>query len=114
MSNRLITALIGAVFFIATLICVGLLKIAGRRTLMLYCHAFMTVDLLVLGALYIELNNSLMILTVLAHIVLFSFSSGPIVWLYMSEIMCDKALSIATMINWLFTLIISLTTLPLY
>ena len=55
-----------------------------------------------------------MIFVVLSFAVLFSVSSGPITWLYMSEIMFDKALSIATVLVWTFALIISLTTLPLY
>ena len=43
-------------------------------------------------------------------IALFEFSSGPITWLYMAEIMQDKAVSIATVLNWSINLIISVIT----
>lgn len=42
-------------------------------------------------------------------IALFEFSSGPITWLYMSEIMQDKAVSVATVLNWIINLAISLS-----
>lgn len=45
----------------------------------------------------------------MVFIALFEFSSGPITWLYMAEIMQDKAVSIATVLNWLINLIISAT-----
>jgi SP family facilitated glucose transporter-like MFS transporter 8 len=43
----------------------------------------------------------------LVFISLFEFGPGPITWLYMSEIMQDKAVSIATVINWCVSLVIS-------
>lgn len=45
----------------------------------------------------------------LAFICFFEFSSGPIVWLYMAEIMQDKATSVATVMNWTISLIVSAT-----
>jgi len=44
----------------------------------------------------------------MAFIGIFECSSGPITWLYMSEIMQDKAVSIATVLNWLVNLVISI------
>jgi len=49
----------------------------------------------------------------MTFIALFEFSSGPITWLYMAEIMQDKGSSIATVMNWLINLIISAITPPL-
>jgi len=43
-------------------------------------------------------------------IAFFEFSSGPITWLYMAEIMQDKAVGIATVLNWTINLIISVIT----
>lgn len=40
----------------------------------------------------------------------FEFGPGPIVWLYLSEICNNKATSVNTVVNWTWTLIISLTT----
>ena len=36
------------------------------------------------------------------------FTAGPVTWLYMSETMSDKGLSIAVCINWVFTLLVAL------
>ena len=54
-----------------------------------------------------------MVVMVMAFISVFEFSSGPITWLYMSEILQDKAVSIATVLNWLVNLGISIGTPPL-
>ena len=45
---------------------------------------------------------------VIAFVCAFEFGPGPIVWLYISEVSNDKAASVATFINWVFTLIISI------
>jgi SP family facilitated glucose transporter-like MFS transporter 1 len=46
----------------------------------------------------------------MAFIAAFEFSSGPIVWLYNAEIMQDKSVSIAAVLNWLMNLMISVIT----
>lgn len=46
----------------------------------------------------------------MVFIACFEFSSGPITWLYMAEIMQDKSVSVATVLNWLVNLVISLVT----
>lgn len=38
----------------------------------------------------------------------FEFGPGPVLWIYMSEILNDKALSIATLLSWAFTLLVGL------
>jgi hypothetical protein len=38
----------------------------------------------------------------------FEFAPGPIVWLYMGEILNDKGISVAVFLNWLLTLIVGL------
>jgi MFS transporter, SP family, galactose:H+ symporter len=43
-------------------------------------------------------------------IVLFEFSLGPIPWLYMAEIMTDKGLSLAVLLNWIMTIIMAIAT----
>jgi len=40
----------------------------------------------------------------------FEFAPGPIVWLYMGEILNDKGISVAVFLNWTFTLIVGLFT----
>ena len=46
-------------------------------------------------------------------IVLFEFSVGPILWLYMAEICQDKAIGLACSLNWLIGLIISFAIPPI-
>lgn len=43
-------------------------------------------------------------------IVLFEISLGPIPWVYMSEVMTDKGLSLAVLINWILTIIMGVVT----
>ena len=43
----------------------------------------------------------------LTFISFYEVSSGPITWLYMGEILADKALSIATVLNWVVKIILS-------
>ena len=38
----------------------------------------------------------------------FEFGPGPIVWLYISEICNDKATSVGTVMNWFWTLTVSI------
>ena len=45
-----------------------------------------------------------MIVCVLCFITFFEFSSGPIAWLYNAEILHTKALSLASFLNWLVSL----------
>ena len=40
----------------------------------------------------------------------FEFGPGPIVWLYMGEILNDKSMNVGAFVNWTFVLIISLFT----
>ena len=52
----------------------------------------------------------LAVVFVCLFVMFFEFSLGPIPWIYMSEIMTDKGLSIAVLINWLLTLLMAIVT----
>jgi SP family xylose:H+ symportor-like MFS transporter len=43
-------------------------------------------------------------------VILFEFSLGPIVWIYMAEIMTDKGQSLGTVVNWILTIIMAIVT----
>jgi MFS transporter, SP family, galactose:H+ symporter len=47
---------------------------------------------------------------ILLFVVEFEFSLGPIPWLYMAEIMTEKGLSLAVLLNWIFTIIMAIVT----
>ena len=44
----------------------------------------------------------------------FEFGPGPIVWIYLSEICNDKATSVNTVVNWFWTLVVSISTTLLF
>lgn len=44
---------------------------------------------------------------------MFELGPGPICWIYMSEVMNEKGVSVGTFLNWFFTMIIGLITAPL-
>lgn len=109
MDAQQITLLVGAVNFGATLGGLLLLFNFGRKTLMVIFNACMAVTLVVIGFASLNDSSNLKIAMTLAFICFFEFSSGPIVWLYMAEIMQDKATSVATVMNWTISLIVSAT-----
>lgn len=72
-------------------------------------------DLIGLGIAFFYLEDSesaktLCVVFIMLFVVLFEFSLGPIPWLYMAEIMTDKGLSVAVLLNWLMTLAMAIAT----
>lgn len=108
MTNTQVTFLIGLVNFFATLVGLVLLVFYGRKALMLYLNIAMALTISLLSVYSFQKNSMGMIGCVLIFIVFFEFSSGPIVWLYNAEIMKDKAVAIATFLNWFISLLISI------
>lgn len=76
---------------------------------MLWTNALIAFVLILLGSLSLKGYDTMVIILIMVFISLFEFGPGPITWLYMAEIMQDKALSIATVINWCVNLVISAT-----
>jgi MFS family permease len=105
-----ITGLVGIVNFLTTFGGLYLLSVAGRRTIMVYCSAAMSAVIVLNGICIQTKSNTLAIICTMSFIALFEFSSGPITWLYMAEIMQDKAVGIATVLNWTVNLLISYFT----
>ena len=108
MTSTEITFYIGVVNFLATLVGLVLLIFFGRKSLMLVFNVLMTLTLSLLSIYSFDKNSIGMIVCVLLFIAFFEFSSGPIVWLYNAEIMRDKAVAIATFLNWFISLLISI------
>ena len=110
MKPQTITGLVGLVNFLTTFGGLFLLSVAGRRTIMITMSAAMSVILVLNGIFSLNDSSTYAIICTMCFIGAFEFSSGPITWLYMAEIMQDKAVSIATVLNWVINLIISLIT----
>jgi SP family sugar:H+ symporter-like MFS transporter len=134
-SGTKITFYVGLVNFLATFGGLYLMFKFGRRTIMLSMNGVMAIILIMVGVCSLhqatrnqEINdeksqstdpNSVndqnkwtypTVFLVLAFIAVFEFASGPITWLYMAEIMQDKSVSVATVLNWLMNLVISIIT----
>lgn len=93
----------------STLVGVGLLYYAGRKTLMAVLQVFVIVSMF--GMWYFTAeddNQTIRLVMTVAFICAFEFGPGPIVWLYISEICNDKATSVGTVMNWFWTLIVSI------
>lgn len=88
----------------------ALLTCFGRRTIMLVCTTIMTAILVIMGVSFIQQWNTIMLLFTILFVIVFECSSGPIVWLYMSEITNAKGVSVGSFVNWTFTLIVGSVT----
>ena len=94
---------------IGTCIGVGLLTYFGRKTLMVVNQIAIIGCLVTVWYATTNDYSNLELYAVVAFCFFFEFGPGPIVWLYISEICNDKATSVNTFINWVFTLTVSLT-----
>lgn len=109
MTNTMVTALVGIVNFLATLGGLALLFYFGRRFLLFSGSVAMSITLLSLSIFAFLKEDIGMVVSLLLFIVFFELSTGPILWLYMAEIMRDKALAVGASLNWTMSLIISLS-----
>lgn len=115
----LATAIIAALNVIATLIAIFTVDKIGRRKLYFIGLTGILVSLIVLSLLfkfYFLFGSAfpaLIIISVMAYIIFFAASMGPLAWLIISEIFPLKlrglGMSIGSVANWLFNTIITVT-----
>lgn len=112
------TAVTGAVSVVATLISVFYIDRAGRRPLLIWGSFGMMCCLAVVGAIIIhtntilnDLQRNVVTVFICLYIVNFSYSYGPIAWLYPPETfplhLRAKGTSISTAANWLADFIVA-------
>jgi SP family galactose:H+ symporter-like MFS transporter len=117
----LATAGVGAVNVALTLVSIWLIDRAGRRALLLLSLGGMAVTLLILAAGFaIGTSGALAWITVLsvaAYVAFFAVGLGPVFWLLIAEIfplaVRGRAMSLATISNWGFNLLVTVTFLSL-
>ena len=117
----LATAGVGAVNVGLTLVSIWLIDRAGRRALLLWSLGGMAVTLLVLaGGFAVGASGALGWITVLslaAYVAFFAVGLGPVFWLLIAEIfplaVRGRAMSLATISNWGFNLVVTVTFLGL-
>ena len=120
-TSILATAGVGAVNVIMTIVSIRLIDRLGRRQLLFWSLGGMAVMLLVLsGAFYLGASGHLArvaVASVAAYVGFFAIGLGPVFWLLIAEIfplaLRGRAMSLATVANWSFNLIVSATFLDL-
>lgn len=112
----------GVVFVLATVLGTWLVDKLGRRLLLNIGFIGMIICLFVLGKTFqnfTDTNNTaiLSILSIEGYIVFFAISLGPLCYLIMSELfplnMKDVGMSVASLSNWFFNVLVSSTFLSL-
>lgn len=114
---------VGVINVLMTVVSIWLVDKIGRKPLLYIGLTGMIVGLLVISLAFSSFITNPMLLMVLAvgslllYIASFAISLGPVCWLVISEIYPTKvrglAMSIATLSNWLFNLVVALTFLPM-
>jgi len=120
-TSILATAGVGAVNVIMTIVSIRLIDRLGRRRLLFWSLGGMTVTLLVLsGAFHAGASGQLAwiaVVSVATYVGFFAIGLGPVFWLLIAEIfplaLRGRAMSLATVANWGFNLIVSATFLDL-
>jgi MFS transporter, SP family, galactose:H+ symporter len=120
-TSILATAGVGAVNVIMTIVSIRLIDRLGRRQLLFWSLGGMALTLLVLsGAFNVGTSGQLAwiaVLSVAAYVGFFAIGLGPVFWLLIAEIfplaLRGRAMSLATVANWSFNLIVSATFLNL-
>ncbi len=120
-ASILATAGIGAVNVVMTLVAIRLIDRVGRRILLLVGLAGMAASLAVLGgAFMLGAGGALGWVTAASlttYVGFFAVGLGPVFWLLISEIFPTAArgrcMSVATVANWTFNLVVALTFLDL-
>jgi MFS family permease len=111
-SARLGTIIFGTVNMVSALSSTILLNKFGRKSLMIVGQFAMAISLGLFALFnYIEgIDNIYQIIMVLIFTAFFEWSIGPILWLYLAEILPTAGLSIAVFLNWAVVVAIGFLT----
>lgn len=120
-TSILATAGVSTVNVIMTIVSIRLIDQPGRRRLLFWSLGGMTVTLLALcGAFFAGASGQLAwvpVVSVAAYVGFFAIGLGPVFWLLIAAIfplaLRGRAMSLATVANWVYNLIVSLTFLDL-
>jgi MFS transporter, SP family, galactose:H+ symporter len=120
-TSILATAGVGVVNVVMTIVSIRLIDRLGRRQLLFWSLGGMAVALFVLcGAFHEGASSELAwvaVVSVAAYVGFFAIGLGPVFWLLIAEIfplaLRGRAMSLATVANWAFNLIVSATFLNL-
>jgi SP family arabinose:H+ symporter-like MFS transporter len=104
--------LISAVTFVRVLSVVFVLPHIpkfGRKTTTVYCEIIMSVCMFgLVFFVWFSFDPIYKVLLIAVYLVTFNLSVGPIVWIYSSEVLCDKGMALCTSINWFICIFVVL------
>ena len=108
--DNVYTTILGVVNMATTLLSLPFVDKFGRKWMLLQGCAGMTVALALLGVLaLINEVAELQLVLMLFFVGFFETSLGPICWIYASEVLPDRGVSIVLLVNWVFTAIVGST-----
>ena len=76
-----------------------MLKHFGRKTLLAFWSSVMSVLIIFMGQAVISGHETAQLYLTIMYVCSFEFGSGPIIYLYMSEIMNDKGVAMGIFVN---------------
>jgi len=101
--------IVGFVNFLFTIVAIRLVDRSGRKTLLTWGAAGMTISLLYLSLAF-NASGLGVLISLLAYIAFFAASLAPVMWVVTSEIYPTRirgvAMSFSTAVSWIFTLIV--------
>ncbi len=103
---------IGLILFVCTIIAIATIDKAGRKKLLLYGAALLSLDTLAIAlAFYFQLSGYWILVFALGSISIYAATIGPVTWVILSEIFPNRvrgnAMSIATLSLWIANFIIN-------
>jgi hypothetical protein len=101
--------MVGIVNMLASLLSVYLVKFFGRRTLVIWGHMMIAIIHAATGILNNANESTGVICCVLAFLVVYQNTSGPVAWLYAAETTIDAALGLCLFTLWGTVVILSET-----
>lgn len=99
--SRVLTLLMGFILLFSNALPIFLLKLFGRKTLLVSGQLFLAVDLFILAAISNshEISPEVKSIFVMVFLIVFSYSFGATMWVYCSEVLNDKVFTIAATLN---------------
>ncbi|KAM3133557.1 hypothetical protein pb186bvf_014399 [Paramecium bursaria] len=102
-TKNILNIAVGLTNLTFSILAIPLLNKFGRRPLLLYGTIYCSITLLVIGVFGSDQKGNGLIISIFMFLYLagFQFSLGPVVWIYISDILPEKGVSIAVLANWI-------------
>lgn len=109
MMSKVMTIIIGFTLLGADSLAIPVLKIAGRKTIMVTCAALLFLNLSILGtiALFDEIPGIAKGSFIFLYLIIFSVSFGGTMWMYCGEFLNEKAMSLSASSNFLANCVVN-------